>query len=311
MGIFRQFPYTNFHELNLDKILEMVKDSNEKISKVYDTIYNNLKDIIYQWFEEHPDLIDYALIEDSCKTLINDSLGGISYEIGKTEKDIYTIITIPKDKFKMTLEPVCEQPTDSAPIRKFVLEKNPNFAMNISNTGDFIYNGILYGSDYTQGLHGSIYALRNDESVDFDIFENPTMLSEVRDAGYKYAIASWNALRVGGVNRNVDYEYSTYKNVNPRQTLAWDDEKWYIYTSYSRLAIYGYETENLYGLTMREVRDFCENRGYPNVIALDGGGSIYNATGKPFVELSPNINNGYWRSAYMCIAFNERSENDE
>ena len=310
MGIFRQFPYTNFHELNLDKILEMVKDSNEKISKVYDTIYNNLKDIIYQWFEEHPDLIDYALIEDSCKEIISDALGNIKYEIGKSNKDIFTIITIPKNKFKMSLTPINDNPSERSPIKKYVLEKKPNFAINITNDGNFLYNGIIYGDDYTQGVHGSIYAMK-DNSVDFEVFENPTTLSSLRDTGYKNAISAWNCLRLGGVNKNIDWDYATYSGKNPRQTLAWDDENWYIYTSYSRLAIYGYENENLYGLTMREVRDFCEERGYPNVIALDGGGSIYNATGKPFVELSPNINNGYWRSAYMCIAFNERSENDE
>ncbi len=309
MGIFRQFPYTNFHDLNLNEILRLVKDSNEKISKVYEKIYNDLKGYVFEWLDEHPDIIDYALIEDFCKALVGDSLGNITYELGKTDKDIYTVITIPKDKFKMALEPICSNPSDAAPVRKYVLEKQPNFALNISNTADFIYNGVIYGSDYTQGTHGSIYALKNDESVDFDIFETPTMLSEVRDAGYKNAIASWNALRVGGVNRNVDYEYSTYKEENPRQTLAWDDDNWYVYTSYSRLSIYGNNsTENLYGITMREARDFCEARGWPNVIALDGGGSAYNATGKPFVELSPCINNGYWRDAHVCIAFTERGE---
>ena len=307
MGIFRQFPYTNFHDLNLNEILRMIKDLNEKVSKVYETIYNNLKDIIYQWFEEHPDLIDYALIEDSCKALISDSLGNIKYEIGKTDNDIYTVITIPKDKFKMSLQPVCDDPTDRAPIRKYVLEKKPAFALNISNDGNLLYNGIIYGEDYTQSVHGSTCAMK-DDSVDFEIFENPTKLSEIRDMGYKNAIPSWNCLRLGGVNKNIDWDYPTYANKNPRQTIAWDDDNWYIYTSYSRIAIYGYEADNLYGITMREVRDFCENRGYPNVVALDGGGSIYNATGAPFEELSININNGYWRSAHMCISFEERGE---
>lgn len=307
MGIFSQFPYTNFHELNLDKILEMVSETNEKINGIYDDIHNNLKQIIYEWLDEHPDIIDYDLIEDSCKSLISDSLGNIKYEIGKTDNDIYTVITIPKNKFKMSLQPVCDDPNNRAPIRKYVIEKHPAFALNISNDGDFLYNGIIYGSDYTQSVHGSTCAMK-DDSIDFEIFENPTKLSEIRDMGYKNAIPSWNCLRLGGVNKNIDWEYATYANKNPRQTIAWDDNNWYIYTSYSRIAIYGYEAENLYGISMREVRDFCENRSYPNVVALDGGGSIYNATGTPFEELSININNGYWRSAHMCISFEERGE---
>ena len=307
MGIFQQFPYTNFHEMNLDEILKMVKDSNNKISDVYNALYTNLKTYVFEWLDEHPDVIDYALIADMCDTIISNALGDIQYDIGKTDKDIYTIITIPKSKFKMKLTPICDDPADHAPIKKYVLEQKPAICMNITNDGNLLYNGVIYGSDYTQSVHGSIYAMKDDD-VDFEVFENPTKLSDVRDLGYKNAISAWNCLRKGGVNKSLDWSYASYANPNPRQTLAWDDDNWYIYTSYCRLAIYGdNSTENLYGITMQEARDFCENKGWPNAAALDGGGSSYIATGSPFVEITPNINNGYLRDAYMCIAF-ERGE---
>lgn len=41
MGLFEHFPYTNFHDLNLDWILKIVKDLYQEVSKQTD------------WIEEH------------------------------------------------------------------------------------------------------------------------------------------------------------------------------------------------------------------------------------------------------------------
>lgn len=38
MGMFEQFPYTNFHELNLDWILKKVKEFDERLNQFHDTI---------------------------------------------------------------------------------------------------------------------------------------------------------------------------------------------------------------------------------------------------------------------------------
>ena len=38
MGLFEQFPYTNFHELNLDWILKKIKELNEKVDSIEDRI---------------------------------------------------------------------------------------------------------------------------------------------------------------------------------------------------------------------------------------------------------------------------------
>lgn len=43
MGIFEHFPYTNFHELNLDWIIQTVKDLDEKVNSIEDRIYNKAK----------------------------------------------------------------------------------------------------------------------------------------------------------------------------------------------------------------------------------------------------------------------------
>lgn len=43
MGLFEHFPYTNFHELNLDWIIQTVKDLDEKVNSIEDRIYNKAK----------------------------------------------------------------------------------------------------------------------------------------------------------------------------------------------------------------------------------------------------------------------------
>lgn len=43
MGLFEHFPYTNFHELNLDWIIQAVKDLDEKVNSIEDRIYNKAK----------------------------------------------------------------------------------------------------------------------------------------------------------------------------------------------------------------------------------------------------------------------------
>lgn len=41
MGLFEQFPYSNFHELNLDWILAKIKELDEKVDSIEDKILND------------------------------------------------------------------------------------------------------------------------------------------------------------------------------------------------------------------------------------------------------------------------------
>lgn len=43
MGLFENFPYTNFHELNLDWIIKTMKALDEKVNSIEDRIYNKSK----------------------------------------------------------------------------------------------------------------------------------------------------------------------------------------------------------------------------------------------------------------------------
>lgn len=52
MGLFEQFPYTNFHELNLDWLLQKVKQLDSKV----DSFEDDIKAAVEEWFEEHPEI---------------------------------------------------------------------------------------------------------------------------------------------------------------------------------------------------------------------------------------------------------------
>ena len=56
MGLFEQFPYTNFHELNLDWVLQAVKGMDVKIDAMNDYIQDHLDDAIR-------DMLDTAFID--------------------------------------------------------------------------------------------------------------------------------------------------------------------------------------------------------------------------------------------------------
>ena len=43
MGLFENFPYTNFHEMNLDWVIKTMKALDEKVDSIEDRIYNKSK----------------------------------------------------------------------------------------------------------------------------------------------------------------------------------------------------------------------------------------------------------------------------
>ena len=61
MGIFQQFPYTNFHEMNLDWILNQLRGIDKKLDEALDLIQNKLADLINE--EDVKEKIDELIAE--------------------------------------------------------------------------------------------------------------------------------------------------------------------------------------------------------------------------------------------------------
>lgn len=68
MGLFEHFPYTNFHDLNLDWILKIVKDLYQEVSKQTDWIEEHQKE-----YEELKALYD-AIISGNFPAKMEESL---------------------------------------------------------------------------------------------------------------------------------------------------------------------------------------------------------------------------------------------
>ena len=74
MGVFRQFPYTNFHDLNLDWVLRRIKelwqgvgDLDEKVDNFITETEPIIKDEVDKWLDEHPEAT--TTVEDGSLTL--------------------------------------------------------------------------------------------------------------------------------------------------------------------------------------------------------------------------------------------------
>ena len=74
MGIFRQFPYSNFHDLNLDWVLRKIKelwkgvaDIDEKVENFFIETEPKIRDEVDKWLDEHPEATttvqDHSLTE--------------------------------------------------------------------------------------------------------------------------------------------------------------------------------------------------------------------------------------------------------
>ena len=327
----------------VSQAIALLNHTNSSVIETIDAYLDeNADSSIQEWLDEHPEAtttvqdnslttakykdasISGAKLQDQCLTTskyqngsiseekLTDSLrnsinGTFSVETGSSDKDYYSVITIPKELYSMSLELTSGDPLVPTTLKEYAIEFQPDLCINISNTDRFIHGGTRYGEDYTLNNHGDVFALKTD-SIDFDVFKAGTVFSNLIGLGYDAAVSGWNCLIEDGVRQEIDWDYATFANPNPRQTLAWDDDNWYVYTSYGRIS---HPTDeglvSKPGLTMLEIRDFCEAKEWPNVAALDGGGSIFVASGNPFRQLSPCLNNGHFRDAYLCVAFFKRT----
>ena len=92
MGIFRQFPYSNFHEMNLDWLLAKMKELGENFIKLSDDFKNFvadteplIEDTVNEWLDAHPE----------ATTTVTDNSIGISKFTNELRNDFLEIETSP------------------------------------------------------------------------------------------------------------------------------------------------------------------------------------------------------------------------
>ena len=73
MGVFRQFPYSNFHEMNMDEIIKIVKNMLEEWAQYYNT-WDNWKDQVTQEWNEMQSFINNYFNNLNVQTEINNKI---------------------------------------------------------------------------------------------------------------------------------------------------------------------------------------------------------------------------------------------
>lgn len=116
MGLFEQFPYTNFHELNLDWVLSKLKELDEKVNNIEDRIlsqakaytdqevgklksnfddleneFTSFKADVNQMFNDYTTKQDRAF--QQFKDLVNAQLDLMEQEIRDAKAELQTLLT--------------------------------------------------------------------------------------------------------------------------------------------------------------------------------------------------------------------------
>lgn len=236
-------------------------------------------------------------------------IGGANwnYEVGIIEnKALYTLFTFPKDEFKLKLDLAVPNQTlypgnaitQGSPVYDYAYNEKPIFACNINPSQTVIFNSILYGSDWEGSVDGTS-GFFGVTAMGEPVMQRGGNFSEMLNQAVA-AIGVWQPLRINGINEEIN-QSNTFIQPNPRQTFAWDDNNYYLFTAYGRF-------NSLPGLTFEECRDFAIARNWPNVIEFDGGGSNQNWAGRPLMSMSPCLSSSHsWRTEYMVLVFEERN----
>lgn len=66
MSIFRNFPYSNFHEMNMDWIINKVKQLSEEWEHFHVDVIENIKNEVNTWLDDHPEAT--TTVEDGSLT---------------------------------------------------------------------------------------------------------------------------------------------------------------------------------------------------------------------------------------------------
>lgn len=233
------------------------------------------------------DLTDAEDAIEDINTYINDTLdlgADISFESGIVEnKFIYEIFTFPKDKYRIDFKPTVPSAlvpgvaqTAELTVSDYALKEKPFFAFNVNPTGNFIYNGVLYGSDWSGGETGRTGFYGSTANGEIKWGRGGSFVNFANTNNCVSAIPAWQPLIINYQPQTVA-DYSTFTEPNPYPFVAEDDDNLYVCMTFCRFG-------QFVGMTFVEYQNFFRARNWPNVYVFDGGGSNQMVAGNPFMK---------------------------
>ena len=163
--MFEQFPYANFHELNMDWIIKIAKDFLDQYTHIQDTISTGLDSLgdkaqelealLQAWYNTHS--------EDIAQQLAN---AVESFNTTATQKTLELIGTIPADYTELTAQ--VDDLDHAIKDGYFPTPINPELVSGEavqSTTGRFITYGAMSRTGYVQLPENSMYVIFSWNSV--------------------------------------------------------------------------------------------------------------------------------------------------
>lgn len=153
MGIFRQFPYSNFHEMNMDWLLSKMKELESEFNNFVIDTTDLIKNAVYKWLMEHPEYVAPDLYKTLNELALhkvapvyiseNPFIPSTHLANGFTADDTYFYIAhhVNDEEFLTITR-----------VNKSTLESN-DYSMPFTGHGNTLsyYNGYLYICDSSSG----------------------------------------------------------------------------------------------------------------------------------------------------------------
>lgn len=280
MGIFDVFPWTNFHEVNLDWIIKRVTELGAAWDDLSKTLDPKIVTAVNQWFAEHPEQADALQVATDAKQTAEraasaaaaaeytagrpESVVKVGGRIDPTARQAWLTLTVPRAAARVEIGNNGDVQNDSAQASVFDWAQNSDCDIAINCDyfpSKMMLAGVQYGTSDRENV--LTYTAYNPTTEDFKLYPAGTSFQTIKAAGYTYIFGtSWQLLDNGApmttMNDNI--------KVDPRMTFGWDNTNYYICVNLGRNAQFD-------GITPAQQRAIMQELGALYAVNFDGGGS--------------------------------------
>lgn len=279
MGIFDVFPWTNFHEVNLDWIINRVKELGNAWDDLSKTLDPKIVSAVNQWFDEHPEQADALQVATDAKQTAEqaasvaaaaedaashpESVVKVGGHIDPAARLAWLTLTIPRAAARVEIGNNGDVQNDSAQASVFDWAQNNDCDIAINCDyfpSKMMLAGVQYGTSDRENV--LTYTAYNPTTEDFKLYPAGTSFQTIKAAGYTYIFGtSWQLLD-NGAPMTTAHE----NKVDPRMTFGWDNANYYICVNLGRNAQFD-------GITPAQQRAIMQELGALYAVNFDGGGS--------------------------------------